>query len=416
MIAHQPLAPLRRDVRIVRVGPDQFRLYDSSRAAHHELRSRERFLLELVGRCTTIDEVRAEFAQHLQKSISAAEVAEFIEQLRVAGLLLSQPTPLPADDDSLPDPTLLPLQLHGEPANVFFDLLTLFFGWIVHPIWLLVIAPVGFVAVGTLAARWSRFVNELLSLRESLPLLALCAATYGAVLLFLNLPLALLAGVCCRQFEGRVRSIGLKLGDWLLPTISFHTDLGDAVVHMTSRGRWTQIALGIVAPLALGAVYIAAWAASSRAHDGFQLWLLLVLPVAVVTAYQLNPFSTQTSAHWALAAWIDDWRLHDRALDETKAWFGGRVSPEPLTSSERRRLRAYGLAHYTLRALADLALLALLGYLLTQVGALGAAILSFLFLWWNRSYLAPIGRALGLDFAASGKSAMGAGTLPSPAP
>lgn len=392
------LGRLRSDVRILRTGPREFRLLDPSTGANFELGARERYMLLLLRECETAGELCAAFESRFGFKLQERECLEFCEQLHRQGLLVGS-TPQPAVSDEIPHRSSLPLQLRGEPANVFFDLMTLVFGWLIHPVWLWLVVPLVAFEVLMIAAEWQRFARELYNVRTGMHVMALFAVTYAQIVLFVNLPMALAMGIGCRKFRGRVRSFGLTWGNWILPTVSFFTDIGDSIVGMSPRDRRTQIALGVALPAAIGGLYALLWGISTRATDAYQLLVLMIIPCAAMTLYQCNPFSIYSTAHWALASWLDDWRLHSRAIEETKAWFWGRISPEPLTDGERRWLRTYGVLHYSLRFVANIVLLCLAAYIVTEYfGAPGALILLILFVWWNRAYLAPLWRATGMSY------------------
>ena len=361
---------------------------------------RERYLLSLLESCETVEALHRAFGERFGAPLSKREYLEFCEQLRRQGLLIDGPASAETFRDEIPHRSALPLRLRGGAANLFFDVLTVLFGWIVHPVWLLVFAPLLLVEVMLVASGWDRALEEVRAARFEMDLAPLFFLSYAQTVLFLNLPLALTMGICCRKYRGRVRSFGVTWGNWVLPTVSFFTDIGDSIVRMSPRGRRTQIALGILVPLVLGGIYAVLWGASSRSHSAHRFWSLMVIPSVIVAIYQCNPFSIYTSAHWALASWLDDWRLHGRAIDETKAWFWSRTSPEPLTARERRWLRAYGVIHYALRFAAGISLLGGAGYVVMRMwGAPGAFVLLVLILWWNRSYFAPLWRFSGMSYA-----------------
>lgn len=398
MNARRELEQLRPDVQVLRTGPRAFRLLDPVSGAHFELGAEERYLLGVLETCDTVPELCAAYADKFGEALPERQCREFLGQLRRQGLLIGgQHHELPKIDE-IPHRSALFFRLRGEAANVFFDVLALLFGWIFHPAWLLVAVPLGLFQVAVIIGGWDRVLEELNQMRYDMSLVPLFLLSYAQTICLLNLPLALAMGTCCRVYRGRVRSFGVTWGNWVLPTVSFFTDIGDSIVGMPTRGRRMQIALGILVPLTLGGVYAVLWAASSRAHDAHKFWSLMMVPCAIVALYQCNPFSIYSSAHWALASAYDEWRLHSRALDETKAWFWGRLSPEPLTRRERFWLRAYGVMHYLLRFAADVALLGGSLYLIMQLfGAPGAFVLVVLVAWWNRAYLQPIWAFTGMS-------------------
>jgi hypothetical protein len=155
---------LRSDVRILRTGPREFRLLDPSTGANFELGARERYMLVLLHECDTPAELCAAFESRFGLKLEERECLEFCEQLRRQGLLEGS-APQPAVSDEIPHRSSLPLQLRGEPANVFFDLLTLLFGWLIHPVWLWLVVPLLAFEVLLIAGEWQRF-REVRGLRN----------------------------------------------------------------------------------------------------------------------------------------------------------------------------------------------------------------------------------------------------------
>lgn len=398
MSTRSQLGTLRPDVQILRTGPDRFRLYDPSTGAHFEVGGKERYLLNLIERCTSVVDVAAEYARKFDQQLAHREILEFVEQLRRNGLLVGSHLVRSAATDSIPHRSALPIRLRGEAANVFFDVLTLLFGWLLHPCWLLLILPSGLLASLLIVGNWGQVFGDIRAVFYDVPLVPLFLGSYLQTILLLNLPLALAVGMSCRKFRGRVRSFGVTSGNWVLPTVSFFTDIGDSIAFMTPRGRRTQIAIGVLVPLTLGSLYTFLWRAGSRANDGHFFWAYMIIPSLVMTLWQCNPFTVQSSAHWALATAVGDWRLHSRAIEETKAWLWGNTSPEPLSPRERRWLRVYGLGHLALKLVADLVLLVGGSYLLTSNwGSKGGVLMAILVLWWNRAYFAPLWRPGGTN-------------------
>ena len=126
--------------------------------------------------------------------------------------------------------------------------------------WLIVAVPTVVMAIVLIIRRWNAFYNESLMLWSTYPFLPLLAASYLQTVFFETLPRSLMMGICCRKFGGRVRKFGLEYGKWVLPTVSFSTDIGESMVLMTSRGRWTLIVTGVLVPFVLGALYVLGWA------------------------------------------------------------------------------------------------------------------------------------------------------------
>jgi hypothetical protein len=392
---------LHEDVRIMRTGPHDFRIVDNRSGTNFKLSAGDRYLLSLLGERGSVDEVIDAYQSKFRTSLTAASVHEFIGQLADLGLLedeqhsvgtksdpaLQAPQSLARNEMSVAD---------NARVNNFFDVLTLLFGWLLHPIWLLVVTPTILLASVIIVRRWNGFYNQSLMLWSSHPFLPLLAASYLQTVFFETLPRSLMMGICCRRFGGRVRKFGLEYGKWVLPTVAFSTDIGESMILMTSRGRWTLIVSGVLVPMFLGALYVLGWAFGSRGSDLYLFWMLMIAPSALMIVFQANVFSLNATTHWGLAWAVDDWQLHSRALNETSAWLRGRRSPQALTPRERFWLRVYGVCSLTLRIGIDLVLFFGGGYFFTHFfGPTGAVAFLFMAGWWNRDHLKVLWRWTG---------------------
>ena len=370
---HLPTLPcrLRDDVRVMRTGPHDFLIVDIRTNANFKLGASDRYLLSLLSERNSVAEIIDAYQSKFRTSLSAASVHEFIGQLADLDLLDNgQPAPVYESRPAFQQPQALPPRDESVPNNArvnqFFDVLTLLFGWVLHPIWLLLVIPTILLASVIIVRRWTAFYNQSLFLWSSYPFLPLLAGSYLQTVFFETLPRSLVLGMCCRRFGGRIRRFGLEYGKWVLPTVAFSTDIGESMVLMNSRGRWTLIVSGVLVPTFLGALYVLGWAFGSRGSDLFLFWMLMIAPSALMIVFQANVFSLNATTHWGLAWAVDDWQLHSRALNETSAWLSGRRSPIALTPRERFWFRVYGLCSLTLRVGIDLVLFFGGGYFFTH--------------------------------------------------
>ncbi|HEX4413620.1 MAG TPA: hypothetical protein VH107_08325 [Lacipirellulaceae bacterium] len=384
----------------MRTGPHEFRLVDNVSSANFKLSGSDRYLLELLGECSSIEEVVFSFQTKFRRPLAAESVREFIGQLSDLGLLsvggYASASLAKAPVVSSPESTEITNPPDTARVNLFFDVLTLLFGWLLHPVWLIAAAPTILLAIVLIIRRWNAFYYESLMLWSTHPMIPLLAASYLQTVFFETLPRSLMMGICCRKYGGRVRKFGLEYGKWVLPTVAFSTDIGESMILMGRRGRWTLIATGVLVPLFLGAAYVIAWATASRGNQLYLFWMLMIAPSALMIVFQSNIFSLNATTHWGLAWAVDDWQLHSRALDETNAWLAGRRSPLALTPRERLWLRVYGLCSLTLRVTIDLVLFFGGGYFFMHVfGSPGAIAFLFMAGWWNRDHLKAVWRWTG---------------------
>ncbi|HZZ72910.1 MAG TPA: hypothetical protein VFE24_11715 [Pirellulales bacterium] len=396
-----PAYRLNPGLRILRTGPQDFRLIDPYRGTHFEFHAEERFLLAMLERGEPWEVARAAYRNKFGRELDRREGEEFLAQLQLNHLLIDEQPLVVASAEPVALLKSPRLAIKGEAANILCDLLALFFGWLLHPLMLVVVVLLALMGGTLLVLHWHQGVADLAVLWHRFPTLPLFFGNYLQTVVLLNLPLALMYGMACRQFRGRVRNVAFTWGNWVLPTFSFATDTGDSLVFMEPRDRRAFVLVGLATPIALGSLYISLWVGSSRSSDAYQFWVLMVPSVLLVTLYQCNIFSPFAAAGWGLCLAVEDWNLRNRAIAETNAWLARRTSPEALTARERFWLRAYGLGDYLLRFGIDALMLFGGGtFVIACYGAHGFAIFLLLVLFWNRARLAPLWRLLGLSRSA----------------
>ncbi|WP_010581730.1 hypothetical protein [Schlesneria paludicola] len=419
----------------LRDGPRSFRLLNRRTGTHFSLEAPERYMVGLLGKYDSPADIAREYEAKFGVPLLEETIWEFVGQLqrlellnlasipavprtsltgnpsstdarngiessnKVASLRLPAGTACvessasPTGECTVPTP-IAPLEI--DPAetarvNTAFDILVMLFGWILHPIWLVPMVPIVIIAICILVRHWNQLGEESTIFWVRYPFVELFLASYVQTQFLMNLPLAILTGMCCRLNRGRIRTFGISYGKWVLPTASFSIDIGDAFVLMDSRGRRMHIAIRLLTPLILGAIYTIAWKAGSRASHMYLFWMCMVMTSIVFFTYQINPFSPYSSTHAALSWYLDDWKLHERAMDETWAWLCGIRSPEPLGWRERVKLRTYGTIAFLIRFSTDVALSVMAVYYLTRwFGSVGFATFLLLAGWWNREHLRPI--------------------------
>jgi len=263
-------------------------------------------------------------------------------------------------------------------------LAALLFGWILHPIWIGPILVLGVLAANVVVRHWDGMIGDLAQLYHTFPLVLYVLLVVSPRLLLLNLIQALLVGMTCRRFGGRVRGFGLDWWGGVVPY--FRTDVGDSLALMDDRGRRTMIYLGFWTAATLCAVACVGWA---TAASGARIFcLLFVVPGLLRLLVHLNIFFEHSTAYLWLCDEMGEWQLLKWGREETKAWFGFRVAPRPLSDRERFWLRCYGLAYYAYR-MAAIAITVFVAFwwVMPEYQLPGATFVLAFACWWNRDLL-----------------------------
>lgn len=374
---HEPAAPrLRPDVEVLRVGTGSFLIRDPRTGHSFALGPTERALVELVPRAASPKEVADTLARR-GLVVTPETVLEFVEQLRHFGLLDE-----PAPRGAAPAPALAaraepdPDVPDTDPArllNTVFDLGAAAFGWVFHPAAAVVVTVLTVIGAATIVNGWDRYLAQLDHLVDELPIVLLAALSLAKTFFLVNVPREAAIGVACRRFGGRVNAFRVH---WIMGLAPFvHCEIGESALRLRGRAQWTTLTAGLWCQTAIGAVAAIGWGMTNPRSDLSTVWLL-VLPAVVAHMLLHATIFLRFDCYRLLCAWRGDWRLRERALAETRAWLGRRVSPEPLTPRERRWLRAYGLGYH--------------GFVW-----LGSALLVIGGCWWLESLMGPDGLLLG---------------------
>ncbi len=385
--------PARRpDLEILRTGPSAFLVVEPSSGTSYTCGTGERVLLDLVDGSRQPAEIAKAYRERVGAPISDREVVEFVEQLATLGFLVEapaedSPVAVPAAADTqTPDPAEAPAG--AGFVNTLFDLLAVAFGWVFHPFWIVPILGGAWLGVEVLWNGFDRYENEFGVLTRQLPIFILALFSLAQTVIFMNLPRELALGVACRLYGGRVRRFHLY---WVADLIPFvNCDTGDSVYRMKGRARWTVLSAGLWCQIAIFAVAAIGWGLMRPHSDLSTFWLLLVPPCVVGLALHAIIF-LRYDGYRLLSAWLKDGRIRERAIAETKAWFGRRPSPEALTDRERFWLRLYGVGYYVFVVLAQLLLVVGGGYWLeSRFGPSGLAFGLAVYLWAFRKEVGAI--------------------------
>ena len=335
----------------------------------------ERVLTQQLDGHDTLATIRQRVAKQNQIKISRNDLEEFVEQLRTRGLLEGE-TP----SAQYAEPTTTREPGTNTAINVFFDLMALVFGWVIHPLCIIPIFMLTVLAATALTKNFWQLPDTIESVVDELGFAKVALMWIGEVLLFISLPNALLTGMATRRLGGRVESFGLHFYRQLVPYIG--CDTGESLVYMTNAGRWTMLSLRIWSRLVIASLVILTWSMVSKGtllHAGLTVLIVPSLVGLFLRLNILNPMEGSALLGYAL----DVHNLRERALAESAAWLSLRVAPEALSSGERFWFRLYGLGIYAWRILVHAALIFVGGPLLANYfGGIGLAVGAMLILWW----------------------------------
>jgi multidrug resistance efflux pump len=370
----QPYPVLRPDVRFSRIGVDRYLVSDSRSDVRFEVGEREKLLLDEMDGSHSLGDILAKYQERYRSRFSARLLKEFVEQLRLNGLLLGSEENIPEREE--PDP---PDSGSESRLNTFFDVLVLLFGFLIHPLTLIPLFAAAVLAFVGIYRNWSAAYGEwnLLFRTVDVPIILVVMLEK---LLFLDVPNSLVLGIACRRYGGHLKKLGLEFHRGLVPIV--RCDVGDALVTVSDEGKWTLLSVRVASQLAVATFATLAWLMTFRSGGPSHFFLLLAVPGAIGLLFLLNVFMP-LDAYFALAWYFETPELWDRARAEAKAWLTFRRSPEPLTRRERFWFRLYGLSTYVCTVSLTVAVVSLGMWMLTaRFGRVGALFGIALVLRW----------------------------------
>ncbi len=386
---------LRADAEIIRTGPREFLIID--RHSNHRFRigEQERRLLDLLQHDKSLDDVLVEFHDRYGETLSEQHLQGFVQQLWQANLLRDVPPPPRSPDSALAEPVASsPAGAKQSAAdatptlNFRFDLLAVLFGWILHPLCLLVLAVLVWMAAQIVFRYWPIGLRQLADLFEAYPFPVFVLWFVIPKLIVLNLTQALLTGMACRCFGGRVRGFGLVWWEGIVPL--FQADLGNSLAFMDRRGRLTMIWLGLLSPVFIGAASIVGWiVARSRIGMGADV---LIVRSRLCVSY---PLSLQYFFHalQSLSGFVQRvpelGSLYRRAGGDAVV---ARAAPAPQALSDRQRrwYRIYGVTYSVYRVLLMALVFGLGGYwVISRYHLIGTVVVAAVAIWLSRKHLWP---------------------------
>ncbi|MBX7165573.1 MAG: HlyD family efflux transporter periplasmic adaptor subunit [Pirellulales bacterium] len=380
---------VRTDLDVVRTAPDEFVVRDPTNGDCFAIRFAERWLLAQLDGQHAPRAICQQYSQQFGARLRPGDFDDFVEQLRLRGLLQTggRPAavvttkgagPLEMGTSSVPRSpgstavAVAPAATAGNLLNLLFDLLAMCAGWLIHRIWIVPILVLAFVAAVEFFHECGAITNQLQGLQQRWGVAGFLAVLLALVLVLISLPNALLTGIACRVCGGRIRGFGLHLHERLLPY--FACDIGDSIVWMNEPAQWTMLSLRVWSRTAMAALVLLGWKLTSPDTLLNDALAVLIVPSLVGLFLRLNIFlPLEGSLLVGYAFEVPD--LYRRARDETRAWLTWSPAPEALSELERLWFRVYGVISYACTALLMAVVIGGGGLLITSTyGGVGAAV------------------------------------------
>jgi putative peptide zinc metalloprotease protein len=384
-----PLPPRRPELVISPLGDrGESVVKDLPRGGYYHLGAHEAFLLACLDGWQTPEEVRAAFQERFGESLSAEELAEFLEAARAQGLL--QQPEAPVSVPAAPPPTLGPTPFLPLPAacqrllfwrKKFFDPARRF-GWLEPRLcffwtrWFLALSAGCIVlAAGLIWANRGQMASSLAgALRWETALWAwLVLAAVTALHESAH-------GLTCKPHGGEVHEVGFLL---LFFMPCFYCNVSDAwLFKEKSKRLWVTFAGGYF-ELFVWALAVFVWRLTLPGTLPHYLAVVVLSACGVQTLFNFNPL-LKLDGYYLLSGWAEVPNLYQRSWDylrgQARRLLWG--APPPEAEPRGRFLLLYGLVGW-LYSLAFLALMLvslprLLGPRWGWLGVAGAVLLGFI--------------------------------------
>jgi len=340
---------------------------------------RERFLFEHICLGHSADELVAAFNRRFSETISRNECLVFEAHVRRLGLH-PESADVPMESYATEDLSRSAANPAPKGLNGFFDLLVAAFGWLIHPLATVPLVLLFCAASVALAHSWDAYVESLMSIRHGVSYLVTIAwmIATGAVCVFL--PRAIMLGIACRKFGGRIYSVGIRLERGIFPF--FQCNTGDSFGRMSYSRQWVLLTVGLWTHGAILSLAVSAFAALN-ADNAFRVFLTYLIFSATVSLLLQGIIFFPRDGYRMLCFLLRKPHLRERALSETFAWVTARVSPEPVSRKEAFWLRVFGVGTIVARIFSYGLIIGGGSYLIgTREGPGGILAFALLVSWW----------------------------------
>jgi len=383
---------MRSDLKTTDLGRAGWLISDPAAGTRFRFGDEERQLLEWLDEGLDDTAICRRYRERFGYDLTTLRLRDFVHQLRRLGLWETNdgpPRPRPAEaetpaDDGADVPEPLSDRDPGAVLNHRFDVLVVLFGWLLHPVCLVPLLALCWVAAAALTKDFARYLAELTGLAQRAPL-PMFAAIALERWLFLSLPRELMVGMACRRFGGRVRALRSSFFKRLLPM--FECDVGDNVAFLAGRAKWTLLSIRLACQIVIGSAAVAGWTLAEPGSLTGTFFLLLILPCVIGALLHVNVFM-KLDAYAMLMTTLRAPRAWERATREAASWLTLRRDPEPLTDRQRFWLRAYGLAIFAWQMTAYVVVVGVIAWLLiSSHQGTGALITLVLLAWWHQDWI-----------------------------
>lgn len=359
-------APTREHCYLV-TNPDNGELF--------RMNPREFFLCSGLDGNTSLQELRAKFAERFGEQVQLEQLKAFVRNLGDKGLLVHSRTPA--------DSALRKLPIH---ANKFFGRLHTLLGWaysIPARVFFILLCLVG---VGVLVQNaqdilfnLSNFIDLIIAFgMEDGPDWQTWLQLFLVLVLFPVLR-ELQKGIASYHFGVPVSEVQIGWWHGFIPVI--FTNIGYATLPRHHATRMRVVSAGIKLEAVIFAAALVAWELMPNYQSEKDFFYSVAMAALVSLLLDCMPLGKRDGSR-ILAMWLGITDFRSRATAVSRAWLSFRTAPEPLSPSKLRLFRWYGLGADIYQLTLTLVLLALLAYLLVSwLEGLGALIfLTLLFI------------------------------------
>ncbi len=334
------LPELDSHAETIRTGPGKFLLYHSDLEQSFEIGAEEFFLLGLMNGRNTLEQIRLSFEQKYHEPLSSRYLKEFVNQLLSEGFLqdgkLDRRIKPVAHLPPVPEP--LSRKDPGASLNHRFDLLALLTGWLISFSGALLVGAAAVIGGAGVLINFDVFLDEILRLQWKVPI-PLILLALAVKLTLLDLPRALMYGVACRKFGGRIRGFKLVFYRWIFPAIV--CDIGNTAESMPPKAWWILSGIRVWTVLAVAALFAIIWLLADPATQLREIALFVTF-VGSINLFVVSIVFLPFDGHALLARALRVPHLYYRARAETLAWLAFKTAPEPLSEQQRFWFRLFG--------------------------------------------------------------------------
>jgi multidrug efflux pump subunit AcrA (membrane-fusion protein) len=318
-------------------GAQAWMVQDPANHTVFEFGPEEYFLFSALDGRTTVEQVRARYAERFRQPLADGELETFVRQLGDQELLQDWPARRVAFTEMFGRDDILPVSQH-RIAGARSDRII---AWVERRLRWAFTRPAHYVFLATLALAAAITVGSFGDILTALELQPTGAFLIGLVIVsaLVNSARGIVHGVAHKHFGGQIPMMHVSLLAYVVPWVSCDYS-GVRWMAKKSDRMWT-IFSGIYFALLTWAVGLMAWKVTPPGLAN-SLWLVLSMGAGgAAVLFTANPL-VKLAGYWLLVTWLEIPRLRERAFAALGAWLTRRPPPEVLTPRERRWFIVYG--------------------------------------------------------------------------